>query len=81
MAKSKKGKEYFHNITVKFNVDEKPVSFNVITNMTSLGFSIEAAVDNWIPRTKKFTAQSLCDYVCSKDVNVVCITEKEYNKL
>lgn len=46
---------------------------------------INAALDNWLARTNKYTEQSFCDYINSKRERGLCehvaYTEKEYNKL
>ena len=53
----------WHENEVEFDVDGKHIHFTIISN---LGDNIDACISNWIPRTKKFTAQSLIDYINSK---------------
>lgn len=59
----------------------KDVTIEVIHNLPDFGLDIEAAFDNWTARTKVFTARSFADYVKSKDVNIICLTKFEYNKI
>lgn len=67
---------------VQFNVAGKPVKFSVIHNMPkTFGLSFDCALDNWLARTKTFTAKSLCRYIMSKQYNVVAMTESEYKRL
>jgi hypothetical protein len=44
---------------------------------------INPALQNWLVRTKKFTAKSFCNYVLSKhegDDSIICLTEKEFKE-
>lgn len=67
---------------IEFNVDGKPVKFSVIHNLpANFGLNIDGAVDNWLARTEEYTAQSLVDYINSKNTGYFCITEREYNKI
>lgn len=67
---------------VQFNVDDKPVKFSVIHNLPKdFGLSFNDALDNWLARTKKFTAKSLCNYIRSKNTGFVAMTETEYKRL
>jgi hypothetical protein len=67
---------------VEFKVDNKPVKFCIIHNMPEVfGLSFEYALDNWLARTNKFTAKSLCNYIKSKNTGHIVMTEEEYNKL
>lgn len=67
---------------VQFNVDGNPIKFSVIHNMPkTFGLSFDCALDNWLARTKKFTAKSLCKYIMSKQCDVVAMTEAEYKRL
>lgn len=55
---------------IQFNVDGKKVAFSVVHNLDEFGQSIEAALDNWLARTKDFTGPSFVKYVNSKDKNI-----------
>lgn len=67
---------------IEFKVNGKPVSFSVVHNLPSVfGLNISGAVDNWLVRTKEYTADSLCKYVMSKDPSFVCMTMRQYNRL
>lgn len=37
-----------------------------ITIIHNLGAELYAALENWLVRTKKYTAESLCDYINEK---------------
>ena len=41
------------------------ITFEIIHNMQPKSM-VEAAFMNWIPRTDKYTAESLCDYINEK---------------
>lgn len=66
---------------IKFNVDGVPHEFTVVHNLNLCGLSIESALDNWLARTKKFTSNNFCKYVMSKDVQIVCMSEGDFNRL
>ena len=67
---------------VQFKVNGKPKKFVVIHNMPPhFGLNFDCALDNWLARTDNFTATSLCNYIMSKQCDVVAMTEKQYNRL
>ena len=74
-------RKYFQRTTIRFKVGNVPIEFKIISNITSLGLSIDAAVINWSARTSEYTAKSFCDYVKSKDINTICMSEDEYQNL
>lgn len=45
------------------------------------GLSFDDAFENWLVRTKEYTAESLCKYVASKKTGYTCITKEEYDKM
>jgi hypothetical protein len=45
------------------------------------GLSFEDAFTNWVYRTKKHTAENLCLYIMSKNLECICITEQHYNEI
>jgi len=51
----------------------------------NLGDKINAAFENWIVRTKKYTEKSFCDYINHKNKQYltghIAYTETEYNNL
>jgi len=60
----------------------KTIKFNIIHNMPDVpGLRIEDAVENWIPRTDKYTANSFCEYVNSKNTGFICMTEGAYENM
>ena len=74
---------------VKFNIQKNykkftkntPVKFSIIHNLPDFGLDFNAAFENWNVRTKKFTDESLCEYIKSKDPQIIAMTMGEYNKL
>lgn len=71
-----------HLFRGEIEVNGRKEIITVYHNLPSAhGLSIIDAVENWVIRTKKFTAKSLCKYVMSKDESFVCITEKRFNHL
>mgnify|MGYP003395882843 CR=1 FL=1 len=64
---------------VQFNVNGQPVSFSIIHNMPSaFGVSFDCALDNWLARTNEFTEKSLCEYIKSKQPEVIAVSYTEY---
>ena len=67
---------------IKFKVDGVLVEFSVIHNLPkTFGASLDCALTNWLARTDKFTAKSLCKYIMSKNTGVICMTEKQFERL
>lgn len=72
----------FYKADVKFKVKGKPVQFSVIHNLPDVfGLSFDNALDNWIVRTKEYTAESLCQYIMSKQTDHVAMTEEQFERL
>ncbi len=54
----------------------------VIHNLHEFELDIQAALDNWLARTKHYNSKEFCKYIISKDpVNYIALTENEYKKL
>lgn len=71
-----------HKAEVGFSVNGKPVRFTIIHNLPdTAGLSFDDALANWMVRTNKHTAKSLCDYINSKHTGHVCMTEKQFQRL
>ena len=67
---------------VEFKVNGRPVKFVIIHNLQNkFGMSFDGALDNWLARTNKYTAKSLCKYIMSKDESFVAMTEKQFKRL
>lgn len=67
---------------VEFVVVDTKIQWSVYHNLQdTFGLSIEDALQNWMFRTRKYTAKSFCKYVMSKDPSLVCMTEKQFNRL
>lgn len=67
---------------VKFNLNGKPVEFNIYNNMPDIpGFRLSDAVDNWLARTDDLSDQSLCDYINIKDAGFKAYTQAEWDKI
>jgi len=63
---------------IKFDVNGKPVAFKIVHN---LGESIVNAVNNWVYRTTEHTAQSLIEYIESKNEDFIAMTPEQYNNI
>jgi len=68
---------------VRFTVKKSLIRFKIYHNLPEVqGMNIEGAIDNWLARTENFTAQSLCDYILSKEIcDVFALPEREFNRL
>ena len=67
---------------VQFKVDGKPFQFFIVHNLNEkFGLSFNDAFENWIRRTKEYTAKSLCEYIMSKGKEFVAMTETQYRRL
>lgn len=67
---------------IEFKINGTPIKFSVIHNLSNrFGMSFNDAFENWIVRTKKYTAKSLCKYIMSKDQSFVAMTEKQFQRL
>lgn len=72
----------FYQADISFDVNGKPKKFSVFHNLPEKrGLSINDALINWQARTKKFTARSFCNYIKSKDINFIALTQKEYDSI
>lgn len=67
------GGEKLISTSIKFLMDNEEYEFNVRNNLHEYGLNMEVAVESWLVRTKNYTVQSLCDYITSKDPNVLCL--------
>jgi hypothetical protein len=68
----------YKKATLSFDVNGKHHVFTVYHNLESFGLHIESAYINWIHRTKKVTEKSFCNYIMSKDPQIVCMGENDY---
>lgn len=68
---------------VRFKLRNSVIRFKIYHNLPkTFGMNIEGAIDNWLSRTKVYTAQSLCDYILSKNLNeIIAMTESDFNHL
>ena len=68
------------NTTVKFNLNKKPIEFNIIHNLPEIkGLNIKGAIRNWLARTKIFTVESLCEYIKSKGNSFIALAGRNIN--
>lgn len=66
--------------TVQFFVNKVRFRFMVLHNLPEVhGLSLNDAVNSWVHRTDKFTAQSFCDYIVSKNTDHICIQATKKN--
>ena len=65
-----------NSFTINFKVNTKEISFTIYTDLDN----IEIAVQSWVYRTKTFTAESLCNYIKSKEPHITCLTEKQWKQ-
>ena len=75
----------FNEGIIGFNIvrlNNKRVEFKVYHNLAD---AISSAITNWSVRTRKHTAESLCEYINNKHSGHLCFTEEQwkpyYNKL
>jgi hypothetical protein len=66
---------------ISFKIFNTEYNFVVYHNLKKFGLLIDSALYNWVFRTTKFTEKSFCEYVTSKDPGIVCMPEKQYNRL
>jgi len=67
---------------VELNKNGKKTSFKIYHNLPErFGLSLQCALDNWLARTNKYTACSFCEYIKSKDISFIALTEKQFNKV
>lgn len=81
MSKKSKTQEWRETL-IKFKANGKEVEFKIIHNLPdTFGLSIEDALNNWIPRTEKHTADSFVSYISFKNTGYLAITEEYYESL
>ena len=68
----------YQTASIKFRVGKRLVDFKVVTNLTSKGYDVEEIAISWAMRTKDYSAQSFCDYVLEKHIEVTCVPEDNY---
>ena len=58
---------------IKFEINGKTIEFDIEHNLPEIsGMSLEDAVNNWIPRTNEYTAESLSAYINGKPTGHHC---------
>lgn len=67
--------------TIKFNLNGKPKTFEIVHNLKEFGLDIEAAFVNFTVRTTKFSEWSFCNYVKSKDRQIKCMPKFAFDRL
>lgn len=72
----------FKKEDVEFKTSGKSVKFSVTHNLSQdLGLSFNDALKSWLLFTKEFTAESLCSYIMSKNLELVlAFVEKDYDE-
>ena len=55
------------------------VTFKIYHNLHDFGIGINSALQNWLAKTNNYDSRSFCDYIMSKDINMIALTEKEFN--
>jgi hypothetical protein len=72
----------FYKTDIEFKVNGRAIKFSVYHNLPKTrGLSMDDAVTNWVYRTKKYTAKSLCRYIMDKETEFICMTEETYKEL
>ncbi len=68
--------------SVKFIVNGKrEVKFKIYHTLPNIfGLSFECALDNWLARTKTYTAENLVRYIRDKGTTELVMTEEQYKK-
>ena len=70
-----KPKIELYEAEIEFKVKGKKVNFKIIHNIPN---QINNAFESWVYRTKNYTDLDFCEYIKSKDLSFVAITEKEF---
>lgn len=52
-------------------------SLIIAHNLEKLGMDIQICFESWILRTDRYTDESFCSYLKSKDPRIVALTEDE----
>lgn len=65
---------------INFDYKGNPRTFTFYHNLQNFGLNIGSAFINWTARTNKITENSFCQYVKSKDKNIICINEEDFLK-
>ncbi len=63
---------------INFDYKKKPMSYTLFHNLASFGLNISAAFVNYVARNKKINERHFCDYVKSKNSNIICVNEEDY---
>ena len=71
----------FEIAKIEFSVKEEKYNFEVVTNLSSFGLKLKDALDNWLVRTEVFEIENFCDYVKSKDPQIICVSKEFYDSL
>ncbi len=67
---------------IEISVEGEEIKFTLYHDLPNItGLSLQDAVDNWIPRTLEYTAESLCKYIMSKNSGYICITEEQFKEI
>lgn len=71
-----------NEVEIQFKINDVQYKFNVFHNLPNVhGLSLHDAVQSWVVRTKIYTANSLCKYICSKNTGYICVPKDEFLKL
>ncbi len=73
--------EFLTRAEIQFAVMGIDHHFTVYHNLEKYHLLIGNALESWVFRTKKFTKKSFCEYVMSKGGGIVCMGEKQFNRL
>ncbi len=69
-------------VDISYQVSGTDIKFSIVHKMPKqFGLSFKNAFNSWFYRTKKHTAQSLCEYVISKNSDTFIMPLDIYNKL
>jgi len=67
--------------TLQFKLGGKKVKFEIVHNLEEMKLSLTNAFEAWMVRTKDFSVENFCNYVCSKADSIVCMPKSHYLKL
>lgn len=73
--------EKIQETQIAFNVGNERKEFKVYHNLFDYGLDIESAFNIWVNKTEVYTDESFCEYLLSKRVGYVALTEKAYKIL
>lgn len=66
--------------TCKFKLDNRPIEFEVVTNLKEKGYDLTNVLMAWLKVTKLYTAEDFAEYVNARThlTECFCLTLEQY---